>query len=180
MTRIKIGTTFDAPLMDSTPEWTVTELIGDRVVIARTASDWLDAPNHEAAFKVEVVQASIAFRERMDCERQKSANFWDSVTPGDTLHYHNGFGEYVRCTVTRDRNFQPIALVGSWSAHQDYYIMKIEDGTGAWRPHPSCIFEAPGFVAPRHRDAPADPRPLAPLEYMPSGRAYPMYIMVSV
>ena len=175
---VKVGTTFAAPLMDGRPTWTVLEVLMGRVVLATTGPDWPDAPNHEAAFKIEVVQASIAHDERIDASRAANDMWWAQQTVGSVRHYHNGFGEYVRCVVDGDRNLQPVALVGNWTAHQDFYISRIEDGSGAWRQHVSCVFEAPGFVAPRHKDAPADPTVLRPLAYVPSGRNHPQFVMV--
>ena len=44
--------------------------------------------------------------------------FWESREDGEIVHYHNGFGQFVRGEIATDENgvktMKPIALVGDW------------------------------------------------------------------
>lgn len=121
-------------------------------------------------------------------------DWFDSLAPGSTVHYHDGFGEYVRCEVAVGNTdnlrgyagrvdesligknvLQPVALVGNWKsvsrrdertgeAHYDSHAEAIIAGTGAWRPSDSCVFEAPGFA---RTGKVADPTHMDPIDLTP-------------
>lgn len=118
---------------------------------------------------------------RASAARVKSEDaWWDSLEPGTILHYHNGFGEYVRCEVVVQAwnsvsahhdaapCLQPIALVGNWDKfHAPYHAKKVHDRTGAWRPSTGCVYEHPDFCPPRGENASIVPTDLEPLDITP-------------
>lgn len=121
-------------------------------------------------------------------------DWFDGLAVGSTVHYHDGFGEYVRCEIAvgnpdnlRDyagrvdasligKNvLQPVALVGNWKsvsrrdertgeAHYDSHAEAIIAKRGAWRPSDSCVFEAPGFA---RTGKVADPTCMDPIDLTP-------------
>ncbi len=175
---VKLGDTFTAAHADSNFRFTVIEKAGRHAWICRM-DDNPDWGAVERAFTTPEIESAMAWEASFAKSRAKHIDFWESVTPGATLHYHNGFGEYVRCVVTDDHELRAVALVGNWTGRLDYYVEKIERGD-SFQPHVSNIFEAPGFVAPRHPNAPADPTVLEPLAYelRRNTLGHPMYVLV--
>jgi hypothetical protein len=122
------------------------------------------------------VQAQIRSTLAYDQMNKKHESFYSSLEPGQIVHYHNGFGQYVRCEATRDGSkmkLKPIALVGNWdkfdlprrlndgSIALGYHAEQIEKGE-LFEPHESNIYEASGFVPnPAHKEK--DPRKMEPI-----------------
>lgn len=113
-----------------------------------------------------------------DLAKQRD-NFWDSQEVGTVLHYHNGFGQFVRGEVVEidgEKRLMPKALVGAWSKsdlpsrtstgeiHYPYHAKKIieQNDEGAWQPSDGCVYESPSFSPPA-RNA-ADPRTLPEID----------------
>ena len=116
---------------------------------------------------------------------KRGDDFYDSLQVGQIVHYHNGFGEYVRCTVVAEGDetqvndvtsklmLLPVALVGNWKDHdtvvetyekngyisEPFHVKSIREGR-TWRANASCIFEASQF---KREDVP-DPTLLEPLD----------------
>lgn len=90
--------------------------------------------------------------------------FWSRQKVGDTLHYHNGFGEYVRSVVVASgdpldprKALKPIGLVGNWPQYElsnrntdgeivrgwfaSIIVSADDSAPHTWRPHPSNIYE---------------------------------------
>lgn len=96
--------------------------------------------------------------------RDTNADFYASLKVGQTVHYDNGFGSYVRCEVVRGESvhskgveqnvLKPVALVGDWrpydlprrmpdgSVNYGYQVEKIRKGE-TMTPHESTIWESP-------------------------------------
>ena len=102
------------------------------------------------------------------------SEYLSNLKIGQIIHYHDGFNQFVRCKVVNvdgQNLLQPIALVGEWNVsalvyryrtgevNYEYHAKHVVNGTGAWRPSDTCIFEAPGFV----RANTTDPRQLDPV-----------------
>ena len=125
----------------------------------------------------EILKAVRQDREA-DARADEQADYWGQRTVGETLHYHNGFGSYVRGTVQPDAEGQlglrPESLVGAWAAYdlptrmasgritEPYHVQSIREAR-VWRPHTSCIAEASTFVSPNGAQVIRDPRALPAL-----------------
>lgn len=87
--------------------------------------------------------------------RDEAEGFYESLQPGQTVHFHHGFGEYVRCeVVVKDgrKELRPTALVGKWreydlprrqpdgTVYEGHYPKMVRTGE-TLRPHASCIWE---------------------------------------
>jgi len=106
-------------------------------------------------------------------------DIYNHVAPGDTVHYHDAFGQFVRCEVVVAQDniedgilslekgeicLRPVALVGNWRGHDlrhdSYHVRRIREG-GVFKPNGSCIWENPKAPCRRRFD---DPTGLEPLE----------------
>jgi len=120
-------------------------------------------------------------RWRLSFEKMGDSNkdFYASLKVGQTVHYHNSFGAWVRCTVVRGESvhsegveqnvLKPVALVGDWrsfdlprrnadgSVTLGYHAESVVEGK-VMTPHESCVWES-GKMGSRH----ADPTGLAPI-----------------
>jgi len=101
--------------------------------------------------------------------------FYASLKPGQTVHYHHGFNEWIRCEVVvrEGRNeLLPKALVGEWreydlprrepdgSVRWGYQAKKIAEGR-TMRPHATSLWENPKCA---NRDRLKDPAGLAEVD----------------
>ena len=173
---IPIGTQFRSTYADSNPLFEVTDHFGPGAVEAVIVNDighhrgahGVDYAGTLKAFSVEDVKANVQFASSIQSIFAASDDFWAGVEVGTQLHYHNGFGQFVRGVVVLDddtfeKSFSPIALVNgarkdgrdvhgwgrhelpSWSAdgkaHYPYHAQSIVDGD-TWIPGASNLWEA--------------------------------------
>lgn len=105
-----------------------------------------------------------------------------SLKKGDNIHYHYGFGQFVRYLVTRktptSATIKPVALVGKWkdseighrlrtgevmmSYHAKEILAGKEIDAMLSMPHLSNMYEAASYVR-AHPTHDVDPRPLKPI-----------------
>ena len=111
----------------------------------------------------------------------RTTRFYRSLQIGSTVHYHNGFGTWVRCTVVANaepghnksgRALKPVALVGDWKPYdlpkrcpdgsitEPFHVKQIREGD-PWTPNEGFIFESPDFA---HRSHFPDPSKLQPID----------------
>lgn len=162
---VKVGDTFAADYCDGRYGWTVDEVIDGRVVLASSEMATRDWGIGQKAWTVEDVEMSIRFERKYSEASKQMADFWESARVGDTLHYHNGFGEFVRGVVViedGEKKLQPTAMVGDWTYHWEYYWAKLVKGDGAWQPHVSTIYE---FGSSGGEHGGDDPRTMTPLDF---------------
>jgi len=201
---VKIGTRFRTQIADGNPEFECEAEIRTGVWRCVGTSDpftfddgttvMSDSHGTIIIQPVEEIRRAVRIANSYDQQVKKSEDFWSTIKLGQILHYHNGFGEYVRCEVIVGRPgdnsisggdyegllcMQPIALIGNWERDKpvrrtlwgdvqyNYHAKKIIENTGAWRANESCIFEYAGFKQPQHPKAPADPRTCKPLSLTP-------------
>jgi hypothetical protein len=120
-----------------------------------------------------IAERACGFDDLLGKMKNDSDGFYDSLTSGSIVHYHNGFGQYVRCEVTEDHQLKSIALVGNWGKNDlpyrypngeiclPYHVKKIMSGEG-WRTPADNIFEYSKFS--RTGNATVDPRQLSPID----------------
>lgn len=108
---------------------------------------------------------------------QRSASFWDNRKVGEIVHYHNGFGQFVRGEIVetpKGKAMKPIALVGKWEAYDlprfdqsgeltlGYHAKQIAEGE-TMKPHESNIYESD----PARFKRDGDPRTMEALDLTP-------------
>lgn len=162
---VKPGLTFRSGYADSNALWKVIsheggrawncEIVDEPIVLpgGRTISG--DYAGVVKPFMDEQIAAAIGQAEAISRIRDDHDFFYANLTDGQTIHYHNGFGQYVRCTVA-DGKLVPVAMVGAWRSYDlprrddrgtlvlSYYAEKIMYGE-PMAPHASNLWEYPGF-----------------------------------
>ena len=164
-------TTFRATHADSRPLWkvirglskesylceVVTEIIeiGDGKTIE---SDW---GGTQKAFLTQEILGSISMDQLFDEMNSEHNQFYMGLSVGQTVHYHNGFNNWVRCVVVAkdgENVLKPIAMLGPWASHDlphrqrdgeiswGYYPNKIRTGE-TFTPNYSNIYEANNKLA---------------------------------
>ena len=184
MTRItvKVGTTFNSHFADSNPTWRVVSSRGGNSWNCKVVSD--DWEGRSKVFGTEEIVSAIRYARTLANLSESHDDWWNSRTYGETVHYHGGFGQFVRgIVVERDgeKKMLPVALVGNWSktdlpyrrhdgtVYYSYHVKKIRfpDDDSAMQPHESNMWESPSFSR-RNVDDPSslesidlsDPAPL--------------------
>jgi len=163
--KIEVGKTmFRSAYADGNPIWKAIrkegrnyrcEVQNERVEIGGRwyDSDWVGT---QKIFSPEEIQATIGLSELFEKLDERHRFFYDNLTPGQIVHYNNGFNDWVRCEVVvedGENKLKRIALVGEWRSHdlprrtQDgsiyngYYGNKIINGE-TFTPNSSHLFEA--------------------------------------
>ena len=163
--KVTIGMTFPATYADSIPVWKVTKHRGgnsyDCVVVS---DDWTGTKKVFGGEEILAAKRSQEFYQEMADEHD---TFWNNQTVGATVHYHNGFGSFVRGVIVvedGEKKMRPTALVGKWAAYdlpridaagnfqESYHARQIREGT-LMQPNYSNMVEAVGV-----RDGETDPR----------------------
>lgn len=108
-----------------------------------------------------------------DRSGDENERFYASLKEGQTVHYHHGFGQYVRCEVVSEggrKALREVALVGAWreydlpkrdldgSVRLGYHAEGVDEGRTI-TPHMSCIWESG-----EDRRFPDDPAALEPVD----------------
>lgn len=174
--RIVVGkTSFRDSYADGRPKFVVRKDMKNGLYLCISEDD-MDYNGVERYYSATQIRQMVNWDNALERSLRGRDDWWAHRTAGEVLHYHNGFGEYVRGEVIvqdGEKRLQPIALVGAWKEHElpkrrpngevyyPYHADKVVFGTGAWQPSESNIYEFEGFVPnPRF---PEDPRKMAPL-----------------
>jgi hypothetical protein len=163
--KVTIGTTFPSMYADSIPLWKVVRDRGgnayDCVVVSE---DWTGTKKVFGGEEILAAKRSQEFYQEMADDHD---TFWNNQTVGATVHYHNGFGSFVRGVIVvedGEKKMRPTALVGKWAAYdlpridaagnfqESYHARQIREGT-LMQPNYSNMVEAVGV-----RDGETDPR----------------------
>jgi hypothetical protein len=174
---VKVGDTFAADYCDGRYRWTVDEVIDGRVVLASSEEATRDWGIGQKAYTVEDVGTSMKLDDFWEQHRRVHDSFWDNVQVGAMIHYHNGFGEWVRGTVIeRDgkKLLDPTAMVGDWTHHWEYHWAKLVRGDGAWQPSVSNIYESGQWS---RGDTHGDPTTMEPLDFSDRTNGYLDYLL---
>ena len=122
---------------------------------------WQLPEAHERGLRLSDVIPQIESERKMKAKAKTDDEWWDSQEVGTILHYHNGFGEFVRCEVVdgpwasglsgeehTSKHLQPIALVGEWRnlRSDGFHAKKVLNREGGWRPSTGNIYEHPDYV----------------------------------
>lgn len=184
--RVTVGMEFHAPYADSNSKWIVRKSLGGawlcEIVNDPIEIDGKTYPGEyngtKKSFMSHEILTSLAMVAMFDGIADENQKFLQSQKPGTILHYHNGFGQYVRREVVRDGNvnkLKPIALVGNWEKrdlpqrYQDgnvyypFHANKIITGELDDRLQSSTTYEHPNFSKPMGDARNIDPRKLDPI-----------------
>lgn len=149
--KIGIGTRFNYSYADGNPVWQVMEARGRGTWICEVV-ECPDYVGTRKCFSTEEIHASIGMANLWKRLEDDSETFYSSLQPGSIIHYNFGFGAFVRCEVTKDRQLLPIALVGNWNSTQlpqrrangsiylGYHAEQIEKKK-PMKPHASNLYE---------------------------------------
>jgi len=177
-TRVTKGMTFRSHYADANPLWEVKKSRGQGIWICEII-DCADYSGVTKPFTREDILRCAAMEDLWNDLGNDHDSFYASLTPGQIIHYNNGFNNFVRCeVVTEDgeNKLKPIALVGEWRNHDlpkrhvdgsidyGYYpsmILGIKYGSEAresFTPNFTSIHEA------KPREGDIDPTNLEPLD----------------
>ncbi len=168
--QIRIGTRFHYNYADGNPEWEVVEKVGSDCWQCLIIGDpeTTDYANARQPFDREQITNAVRSAESLDDDHRAMDHWYESQAVGSIVHYHNGFGQFVRCEIVDaegKHQLKPIALVGNWPPHElphreddgrihlPYHAAGVK-GDKAWRAHWSNIYESPAWGTTRE----ADPR----------------------
>lgn len=178
---VKIGTQFRSPVADENCLW--------RVVSKESANSWLcevvdepyviegtsypsDYAGTRDVFLTSAIERRVAFESLFAAAADEDETWWEAQEVGATVHYHNGFGQWVRGVIVEQdgRNMmRSTALVGDWREYDlprrdvlgnviaGYHARQILEGE-TLRPHAGNMFERGTVPAGK-----GDPTTLAPL-----------------
>jgi len=163
--RVAVGMKFRATYADGNPLWEVTRKSGRSAWVCVCVNEPFehdgrkfdsDFAGTERAFLSKEILASAAYAAMFDNLHNESDAWWASRKVGETLHYHNAFGKFVRGIVVEqdgEKKLCPTALVGKWddydlpqrrpdgSIHLGYHAEKIQE-KDAWQANSGCMYEA--------------------------------------
>lgn len=111
------GTRFRFTYADSNPLWEVIRSKGRGVWVATVVEDQ-DYSGTIRLFSTKEIKSSLDWSAGLNKMMDESERFFRGLAVGSTVHYHNGFGSYLRCEVTSDHKLLPVALVGEWKSHE--------------------------------------------------------------
>lgn len=180
-TMIEAGTEFRHVRADSNPLWRVTRRVGRGIYEAVCINEPVeingesydsDFAGEVDVFKADTIRRAMGLRAVFQNLESRDRDFYDGLAVGTIVHYHNGFGQFVRCEVVRYEDqmaLLPVALVGHWqridlprrNAAGDigystggHFFGIASNPFTPWRPSTSCVYEAPDAVANvrRHGD----------------------------
>ena len=167
------GTKFCTTYADSYATWTVTSWRGGEAWNCEIV-DNEDYGGTKKVFGTEEIKRAVAYDKAVAASMNDTKDWWANRTVGEIVHYHNGFGQYVRGEIVRaghEMKMRPTALVGNWHARDlprrrrdgsveySYHVKKIRfpDVDSLLQPHESNMVESPRFSRMRSSD---DPRTL--------------------
>lgn len=153
--KIVPGTTFRSSYADSNPLWKVIKSKGRGVYLCEIVnepieydgrkidSDWAGT---QKAFLSTEIRASIGMANLFGSIANEHEQFYKNLREGQTIHYHNGFDNWVRCTVVKkdgENVLKPVALVGAWK--HDIPVRR-PDGTMSYSYYPEKIAKGETFT----------------------------------
>lgn len=172
--RVTLGTKFFASVADGMAEFEVRKRRGNDTYEC-VAVD-LDFQGTQKVYGGEEIRAALGRAAAHDRMADAHTAFYEGLEVGATVHYHNGFGEYVRCEVVLNPNdgscpnaqgskcLKEMALVGKWREYDlrvdGYHAKGVSEGR-LFQAHATCIYENEDCSLSKRE---ADPRGMEPCE----------------
>lgn len=115
------------------------------------------------------VRADRKWQTYMDEKARAHEDFYAGLSVGDVVHYHNSFGEFIRCKVVvagenekghpglvkGEKCLRPIELVGAWRSYDllptSYHVRQIREGE-VCKPGHNNVYEADATLQKEHGD----------------------------
>jgi hypothetical protein len=160
--RIAVGkTTFRSTYADANALWRVIGKKGKDCYLCQIQNEPVeidgtvysgDYAGIQKVFMRSEIHRSLQWKNFFDKARDDSNKFYDSLQIGQTVHYHDGFGAYIRCEVVGGQKLKPVALVGNWREYdlptrrstgeiiETYWSEKLKQGE-LFEPNASNIWE---------------------------------------
>lgn len=181
---VKPGTKFRYHHADSNPLWRVKRSRGRGVWECEIDPSEPDYAGSVKVFGTEEIVQSLASAELWARLSSDNGDFWANRRIGETLHYHDSFGRFVRGEVVQGfdkegrpaKVLKPSALVGDWHAvdlprwsdagwfnEGGYHVKNIAAGV-TMQPHSGSIWESSDFRRPMGTASSIDPTALAPID----------------
>lgn len=179
MAKNLIGTTFHSVYADGNPLWRVTKKVGPNAW--KAVCDDEDWGGTVKLFSTKEIENHKNFEKHIDDVGNEQERFYNSLKVGKTVHYCNGFSQFVECTVVlKDgkKVLQPVALKGNWQKwelpyrqndgliHLGYHATKITNRE-TFTPNYTTILEAPMSAYKQHSVAEVAKLPRINLEVPP-------------
>jgi hypothetical protein len=184
-----IGKQFRSVIADCNALWVVKSARGRGAYICEVVNEPFeidgktfdgDYAGQRRTFGREEIEAALQWQAYTEASWKKHTDFYDDLALGQIVHYHDGFGQYVRCEVVTADNprkdidhpsvsdgekcLKELALVGNWAFYDaqsdSYHVRGIRQGR-LFKPNASNIWENPEFNT--RGGALADPTALEPL-----------------
>jgi len=134
-------------------------------------------------FDTREIEAASRWQELMERKWSEHERFYEGLRVGEIVHYHDGFGQYIRCEVVvaeavregidhpeikmGEKCLREIALVGAWRAYDlvpdSYHVRGIREHR-LFHPNASCIWENPKFARREGPRTLPDPTTMLALE----------------
>lgn len=126
------------------------------------------------------VEADRRWKAAREERKRAFLAFYAGLSVGDTVHYHDGFGEFVRYEVVEapednagnmhregwqkgDKVLKPVALVGKWRMSDlgphNYHVRKVREGEVCRMGNLDNLYETSTRIQNEH----ADPRKMDPI-----------------
>lgn len=160
--KIVIGeTTFRSTYADSNALWCVVEKKSKDCFLCEIVNEVFefegktyngDYAGVQKVFLKSEIQQAVGWQEFWNDVHSDHDNFYNNLKVGQIVHYHNGFGSYVRCEVVEGKKLKSVALLGNWHSHElpqrlptgeildTYWSKQIKEGE-LTKPNASNIWE---------------------------------------
>lgn len=158
---INIGDNFRCAYADGNCLWTVLKKKAKDVYLCEIVNEPFeydgkildsDYAGIQKVFLKKEIEFSLQRSAAIKSNQEEHDKFYKNLEIGSTVHYHNGFGNFVKCKVNKDHKLVPFALVGGW---RDYelphrsidgeviypYMCKLIINKESFKPNASNIYE---------------------------------------
>lgn len=178
--KVKIGTEFREAITDCNALWRVTSKVARGVWEVTVVNEpWecggetydSDYAGTRRVYRTSDIVRILTWEASVARMMKAHEDYYAALELGSTIHYHNGFGQFVRCDVVvgvdkdgvEGRMLRSIALVGAWSdldlRVDSYHVRQIAEGS-LMKPNAGNLYENPDANCSR---AHADPCMATPL-----------------
>jgi hypothetical protein len=165
------GTRFWGPLEpDEVARW--------EVVSRRSGDVWncvvvepLEEAGTRRVFTERQILAHVGWEKYQQERRDEQGRYFAALPEGSIVHYHGGFGDWVRTRVVRvdgEIRLAPLALVGRWAPFAD--LKEYWKKKAPWRPEWTMVCESQQAGGRWKGDPTLDPRTLPVAVDLATGR----------
>lgn len=171
--KIGIGTKFNSGYADGMATWEVVRSRGANTWDCEIVAPSLDGLGVQKVFGGEEIERALKRAAHFSRVIDENTAWWSARKVGEIVHYHNGFGQFVRgeiVDVNGEKKMRPIALVGNYREYdlpirnRDGSINHRQASTVAkgepFAPNYGNMYESD----PRSTRFSLDPRPLEPID----------------